>query len=86
LFDTFFSYVLTKGRYKIAFAYKSGDTKIYVNGVQAGFKNNSFGSTNFAEIFLTGSAGTNQLGDVNRDFKLYNTRLTDAELATLTTI
>ena len=86
LFDAFFSSALTKGRYKIAIAYKSGDTKIYVNGVQTGFKNNSFGLTNFAEILLTGSAGTNQLGDINREFKLYNTRLTDQELAALTQV
>jgi len=86
LFDTFFSGVLTKGRYKIAIAYKSGDTKIYVNGVQTGFQNNSFGVTNFAQVFLTGSAGTNQLGDINREFKLYNTRLSDSELAALTQV
>ena len=86
LFDTFFSGVLTKGRYKIAVAYKSGDTKIYINGIQTGFQNNSFGVNNFAQIFLTGSAGTNQLGDINRNFKLYNTRLTDQELINLTTI
>jgi len=84
LFDDYFSSALTKGRYKIAISYKSGDTKIYVNGIQTGFKNNSFGVTNFAQIFLNGSAGTNQLGDVNRDFKLYNTRLTDQELIALT--
>ena len=86
LFDAFFSGVLTKGRYKIAVAYKSGDTKIYINGIQTGFKNNSFGVNNFAQIFLTGSAGTNQLGDINRNFKIYNTRLTDQELINLTTI
>jgi len=87
-FDLLFGSVLTKGRYKIAVVYSSGDTKVFINGSKVGSTmTQTFGVNNFAQIYNgNGSLGTNQLGDINRDFRIYNTVLTDAELVTLTTI
>jgi len=76
------------GMVKIAIAYKSGDSTMYLNGSRVDtLKTNA----------ITFSAALNSLG-VNKDpfffgaklsriraVALYNTRLTDAELATLTT-
>ena len=87
-FDLLFGSVLTKGRYKIAVVYSSGDTKVFVNGSQVGSTmTQTFGVNNFAQIYNgVGQLGTVQLGDINRDFRVYNTALTDAELVKLTTI
>ena len=84
-FDLLFGGSLSKGSYKIAVGYSSGNTKVFINGSQVGSTmTQTFGVNNFFQILLTGSAGTNQLGNVNRDFKVYNTRLTDQELIALT--
>ena len=73
-------------RYKLAFAYKANDYSAYVNGVQKGTDTSASVPTtsslyvnsysNFTEI---------QKKQVNQ-VQLYKTRLTNAELATLTTL
>ncbi len=77
------------GTVKIAIAYKSGDSTMYLNGSRVGTLNTTA---------ITFGAALNSLGvDKSSAFfsgikpsriravALYNTRLTDAELATLTT-
>jgi len=78
--------ITTTGIIKLAIAYKSLDTAFYVNGVQITnvLTNLSFGSINFSDALL-GNADTNFLNDRIRAAALYTTRLTDAELAALTT-
>jgi hypothetical protein len=77
---------LTDGeRYKIAFAYKSGDSCVYINGVQFSTNTNtfSFGST-LSRIDL--SFANEVFGDKINQAILFKTRLTNSELASLTTI
>ena len=71
---------------KIAFTYKSGDIKVYINGVLADSSTNTF---TIAEKLInidiaTSTGGYNQM--LFNDIKLYNTALTDEQLAALTTI
>ena len=84
-FDVLLGSVLSEGSYKIAVGYSSGNTKVFINGSQVGSFDSTFGLNNFAQIFVgSGSVGTNQLGDIIRNFKIYDTRLTDTELQNLT--
>ena len=69
---------------KIAFTYKSGDIKVYINGVLADSSTNTF---TIAEKLIdidiaTSTGGYNQM--LFNDIKLYNTALTDQELQALT--
>jgi hypothetical protein len=80
---------LTEGtRYKLACAYKSGDSAIFLNGVQVGNTNTSAFtfSTSLVSIFLgtyeAAAASVTNTG-INA-FTLYTTRLTNTELAALT--
>ena len=77
------------GIYKIAFAYKSTDCKLYINGTDTGVSisaNNAFTAFSFNEIQLGMSNSVNQFNDRIRAAALYTTRLTDSELAALTTL
>jgi hypothetical protein len=73
---------------KIAIAYKSGDSTMYLNGSRVGTLNTNaitFGAALNSvvvnkEAFISGAKPSRI-----RAVALYNTRLTDAELATLTT-
>ena len=75
------------GIYKVAFAYKNGDYALYVNGVQAGTSTNA---TDFPTGPLTQAVVSNTnygpFNDRIRPAALYTTRLTNAELAALTTL
>jgi hypothetical protein len=79
--------ITTTGIIKLAIAYKSLDTAFYVNGVQITnvLTNLSFGSINFSDALL-GSADTNFLNDRIRAAAIYPTRLSNAELAALTSL
>jgi hypothetical protein len=75
------------GRYKIAFAYKANDFAIYVNGVQAHTDNSgsvpSLSSLAIGSDIATG--GFNLAQTINQTL-LFKTRLTNAQLAELTTL
>jgi len=80
---------LTEGtRYKLAIGYKTGNSAIFLNGVQVGStRTDAFTfSTSLVAIFLgtyeTGTATITNTG-INA-FTLYTTRLTNTELAALT--
>jgi len=75
------------GIYKIAFAYKSTDCKLYINGTDSGVTislNNAFTAFSFNEIQLGMSNSLNQFNDRIRAAALYTTRLTNADLMLLT--
>jgi hypothetical protein len=77
----------TAGIYKIAIGYKQNDFAVYVNGSQTG-TDNTGGVPACNQIFIgkiETTATTNQLNDRIRAAALYTTRLTNSELATLTT-
>jgi hypothetical protein len=72
------------GIYKIAFGYKLNDYKLFVNGVDRG-SDSTAGVPTTSQVLLGHYASQNQFNDRIRAVDLYNTRLTNAELATLTT-
>jgi len=77
----------TAGIYKIAIGYKQNDFAVYVNGSQTG-TDNTGGVPACNQIFIgkiETTATTNQFNDRIRAAALYTTRLTDLELAALTT-
>ena len=76
------------GIYKCAVAYASGDFAFYVNGNQIGTDSSGAvpACNNVALGKIETSASTNFLNDRILAGALYNTRLTNAELATLTTL
>jgi len=80
------SAAFTTGIVKIAFAYKSGEIAISVNGATALTETGTFtfgASLNRISLGNIGGGG-NQFNDRIRAADLYTTRLTNAELATLT--
>ena len=78
---------LTDGNYKAAFAYKQNDFVLYVNGVQIG--TDSSGAVPTTSQVLVGERFNNdaaKIADGIKDTKLYNTRLSNSELAALTQV
>jgi len=78
---------ITAGRHKIAFAYKANDFVLYVNGVLIG--SDTSGSVPTLSQALIGSrynGDTYFLGDEVNAAALWKTRLTNTQLAQLTTI
>jgi len=73
-------------RYKVAFGYKANDYVAYINGTQVGTDTSATVPTMSALVLNSYFDGTElQKKDIN-DFKLYNTKLSNSELATLTTL
>jgi len=75
-------------RYKLGFAYKQNDFALYINGNQ--IATDSSGTVPSINQITFGNYYNNQFNLANsvkiNDFKLYNTRLSNAEIAALTTI
>jgi hypothetical protein len=70
---------------KIAFCYKSGDYAMYVNGTLSGTSASAtFPSGVLSQITVGANPNYGFLSDSVNDFKLYNTRLSNAELQALT--
>jgi len=73
---------------KVALSYKSGNIKVYVNGVLKFSSSNAFSFTSPLSRLdfhqFTGGAVESQTAW--KDVRTYNTALTDAELTELTTI
>ena len=70
--------------YKVAFAYAQNNFVIYVNGIERG--TNSSGNTTLTPSRIILGGRSDATGNIRaRAVALYTTRLTDAELATLTT-
>jgi hypothetical protein len=78
------------GTVKIAIAYKSGDSTMYLNGSRVGTLNTTaitFGAAlNYLGVDKSSAFFSGIKPSRIRAVALYNTRLTDAELATLTTL
>lgn len=73
------------GRYKIAIAYKSGDVSLYINGVLKGSSTETFTFSSLDEIDLGQRYDDNYfLGNGIKQVLLFKTRLTNGELAELT--
>ena len=81
------SAAFSAGIVKIAFAYKSGEIALSVNGATALTANGTFSFAASLNRITLGSnaSASSEFNDRIRAVALYTTRLTDAELATLTT-
>ena len=81
---------ISAGVFKVAFAYKENDFTMYVNGVETGIPDTSgllpSGSLSQALIGTRFTGDTQFLNDRILDAALYTTRLTNAELAALTSL
>ena len=77
------------GRHKLALGYKSGEVVGYMDGVQLFTSTNTFSITSLTKISIGPSSASsnpvNTPGEVNQA-ALFKTRLTNAELAALTTL
>jgi hypothetical protein len=82
---TFNSFVVGT-RYKMALAYKANDFAFYVNGVQIGTDSSGTVPTTADFNFLYSTTNDRIGGKVYNQLALFKTRLTNAELASLTTI
>jgi hypothetical protein len=80
-----FAFTVAKpnGRYKCALAYKSGNSAFFVNGVQVGTTNTTTFTPTTIDIFSL-QVGTET--NTNNQALLFKTRLTNAQLAELTTL
>ena len=76
---------ITSGNYKCAFAYNNNDFVFYVNGSQVGTDTNGTVAT-CDTIEVGNQFGTSVLEGSINDIKLYNTRLSNSELAALTQV
>jgi hypothetical protein len=85
LINTATGYVTQAGRFKMAFAYKANDFVLYINGVQAGTDTSGTIPT-FSEFGLQYINSTFASSQKVNQAILFKTRLTNAELASLTTI
>jgi hypothetical protein len=86
---TIFSSAVSNIRLKIAFAYKSGSVAVYINGVQAGTSATTFTlGTTMDTIYLPyrGTYYAISQTALYNQLALFKTRLTNAELASLTTL
>jgi hypothetical protein len=80
------SAITTTGTYKLALAYKNNDIVFYVNGVQIGTDTSATIPTCSRVDLGQNYAGASQLSDNISLSTLFKTRLTNAQLAELTTI
>jgi len=84
----FLNVAVPNGVSKIAFGYKSGDTALFLNGSQVATTNTDVRafSVNPTTIALGSTSSGQFFNDRIRAVALYTTRLTNPELATLTTL
>jgi hypothetical protein len=76
------------GSYKIAFAYKSGSTALYINGTLISQSATTFTFTNtLADLYLNSRGGSSFIEAANFNAAaLWKTRLTNTQLQTLTSL
>ena len=74
------------GNTKIAFAYKSGENALYVNGVQEWTTTDTFTFSTLSRFGFNDYDGDPYANNPLKKSLVFKTRLTNAELATLTTI
>ena len=78
---------VANGRYKMAIGYKLNDVVFYINGTLSGTDTNTVMPTGLSDLSLTnGTGGVCDLTNNVNQVALFKTRLTNAELASLTTI
>jgi hypothetical protein len=82
--------ITTNGRHKLAFGYKSGDSVFYIDGAQVDTDATTFSAfSSLAELHIGANFNPTQaeIGDYNyNQAVVFKTRLTNAQLAELTTL
>ena len=71
---------------KVAFAYKSGDSAFYVNGTQVTTSTTTTMPVSLSNLKFSRGNGTGVFDGKTKDLRVYNTRLSNTELAELTKI
>jgi hypothetical protein len=72
-------------RYKIAFAYKSGDNALYINGTQIATSASTTIPSSLTDYYIGNAIGSEQSGSYGQAV-IFPTRLTNAELASITSL
>jgi len=86
-FDLVVSSAIGSGTFNVAFAYKANDFKVYVNGVSVYTNTSASVPAGMGRIYFSAYRGGNLAFNHRVDaVTLFKTRLTNTELATLTTI
>jgi hypothetical protein len=80
------STITTTGTYKLALAYKNNDIVFYINGVQIGVDTSATIPTCSRVDLGHNYAGVSQFSDGITNANIFKTRLTNTELAQLTTL
>jgi hypothetical protein len=80
------SSVLTSGRHKIAFGYKDNDFTLFLDGVQIATDTSGSASASLNEFGLNYYDNTHRNKQSTNATALWKTRLTNTQLAQLTTI
>jgi hypothetical protein len=80
------SSALSSGRYKIAFSYKQNDFAMYINGALIGTSSSGNVPTCSQIVIGNDDIGTTYFGDSINSAMLWKTKLTNDQLAQLTTI
>jgi hypothetical protein len=80
------STITTTGTYKLAMAYKNNDIVFYINGVQIGTDTSATIQTCSRVDLGHNYAGASQFNDSINNASVWKTRLSNSELATLTTL
>ena len=79
--------LISLGRHKIALNYTNGDYALFIDGIKVGVSTNS---TNYPLLpitsFILSATNYGEFNDSYNSVAVWKTRLTDSELATLTTI
>ena len=78
--------VTVSSNMKIAITYKSNEAKVFINGVQYGGTDTSVVVPSVNKMNLENYTGARSQTSTLKDVKLYNTALTDSELAALTQV
>ena len=73
-------------RLKLAFAYKNGSSILYKNGVSIATDNGSIGANSWNNVYFSNYAGSGKLNANVNQMSLYNTRLSNSELQSLTQV
>jgi hypothetical protein len=76
-------------KYKIAYAYKSGDFALYVNGILVDTSSDTWTPPSTIDEIIIGDTITYfgfKESNTHKEIKLYNTRLSNSELAALTQV
>jgi hypothetical protein len=76
----------TDSRVKVAIAYKSGDSVFYVNGTEVASSTNTTIPLNLSKVKFSRGNSTADFSGITKNFKVYNTRLSNSELAALTQV